>query len=67
MDIPEVAMTSPNAPSMTHRWTEMTVFADEVANARIGAGFHYRFSMGLQIGDLVVKNLMQSASIVGAR
>jgi hypothetical protein len=36
-------MTSPNAPGVTHRWTDMTVFADEVANARIWAGFHYRF------------------------
>jgi PAP2 superfamily len=72
MDIPEVAMTSPNAAGVTHRWTNMTVFADEVANARIWAGFHYRFStrvgtnMGLQIGDLVVKSVMQPASIVGA-
>ena len=65
MEIPEVAMTSPNAPGVTHRWTNMTVFADEVANARIWAGFHYRFStrvgteMGHQIGELVVKNVMQ--------
>jgi hypothetical protein len=37
----------------------------EIANARIWAGFHYRFStrvgtdMGLQIGEYVVKNVMQ--------
>jgi hypothetical protein len=43
----------------------MTAFTDEVANARIWAGFHYRFSarvgtdMGLNIGEYVVKNVMQ--------
>jgi hypothetical protein len=65
MDIPEIAMTSPTAPGITHRWTNMTAFTDEIASARIWAGFHYRFStrvgtqMGLQIGDYVVKNVMQ--------
>jgi hypothetical protein len=64
-DIPEIAMTSPTAPGVTHRWTSMTAFADEVANARIWSGFHYRSStrvgteMGRQIGDYVVKNVMQ--------
>jgi hypothetical protein len=43
----------------------MTAYTEEVANARIWAGFHYRFStrvgtdMGLQIGEYVVKNVMQ--------
>jgi hypothetical protein len=64
-DIPEVAATSVTAPGVTHRWTNMTAFAEEVANARIWAGFHYRFStqvgtgMGRQIGEYVVKNVMQ--------
>jgi len=64
-DIPEVALTSPATPGVTHRWTDMTAFTEEVANARIWAGFHYRFStrigtdIGLQIGDYVVKNVMQ--------
>jgi PAP2 superfamily len=64
-DIPEVAMTSPTAPGVTHRWTDLTAFTDEVANARIWSGFHYRFStrvgtaMGLQIGEYVVKNAME--------
>src|SRR5262252_2763826 len=43
-DIPEIAITSTAAPGVTHRFTNMTAFADEVANARICAGFHYRFS-----------------------
>ena len=64
-DIPEVAMTSTTAPGVTHRWTNLTAFTEEVANARIWAGFHYRFStrvgtnMGHQIGEYVVKNVMQ--------
>ena len=66
-DIPEIATTSPTAPGVTHRWTSVTAFAEEAANARIWAGFHYRFStrvgtdMGQQIGEYVVRNVMQQA------
>jgi hypothetical protein len=71
-DIPEIATTSSTAPGVTHRWTNMTAFTDEVANARIWAGFHYRFStrvgteMGNQIGEYVVKTVMQPA-VTGPR
>jgi hypothetical protein len=64
-DIPEIAITSTTAPGVTHRWTNMKAFTDEVANARIWSGFHYRFStragtdMGLKIGEYVVKSVMQ--------
>ena len=64
-DIPEIALTSPTAPGVTRRWTNMKAFADEIASARIWAGFHYRFStrigtaMGLQVGEYVVNNVMQ--------
>jgi PAP2 superfamily len=64
-DIPEIAVTSPTAPGVTHRWINMANFIQEVANARIWAGFHYRFStrvgtdMGLRIGEYVVKSVMQ--------
>lgn len=64
-DIPEIATTSPMAPGVTHRWTNLKDFTDEVANARVWAGFHYRFStrvgtdMGLNVGEYVVKNVMQ--------
>ena len=43
----------------------LDLYTEEVANARIWAGFHYRFStrvgtgMGNQIGDYVVKNALQ--------
>jgi hypothetical protein len=64
-DIPEIAITSPTAPGVTRRWSNMAILTEEIANARIWAGFHYRFStrigteMGRQIGDYVVKTAMQ--------
>jgi hypothetical protein len=64
-DIPEVSVTSTTAPGVTHRWTNLGMFSDEIANARIWAGFHYRFStrvgtdMGRQISEYVVKSVMQ--------
>jgi hypothetical protein len=73
MDIPEIAITSPTAPGVTHRWTNMAALEEEVANARIWAGFHYRFStrvgtgMGNQIGEYVVKNAMQPVGPVDTR
>jgi hypothetical protein len=72
-DIPGVAMTSATAPGVTHRWTNVWAYADEVSAARIFAGFHYRFStrvgqdMGRQIGRLVVQKRMQEASLAQAR
>jgi hypothetical protein len=68
-DIPEITMTSATAPGVTHRWTNLRTYADEVANARIWAGFHYRFStqvgqdMGRKIGAYVVRNVMQPATV----
>jgi hypothetical protein len=53
-------MTSPTAPGVTRKWTRLRDYSDEVSNARIYAGFHYRFStevgkeMGRKIGDLTV-------------
>jgi hypothetical protein len=72
-DIPEVTMTSTTAPGVTHRWTNVWAYADEVSLARISAGFHYRFStrvgqdMGRQIGGLVVQKLMRDANLAQAR
>ena len=68
MDIPEIAVTSPTAPGVTRRWTNMTTFTEEIANARVWAGFHYRFStrvgtdMGLRIGEYIANNAMQPAA-----
>ncbi len=72
-EIPEIVMSSPTAPGVTHRWTNMRAYADEVAYARIWAGFHYRFSvragqdMGRRIGEHVANNIMQPASAAAAR
>jgi hypothetical protein len=67
-DIPEVSMVSSTLPGVSHRWTNIGMFADEIANARIWAGFHYRFSahvgtdMGRKIGRYVVETVMQPVS-----
>ena len=72
-EIPEVAMTSSTAPRVTHRWTNLGVYADEVAQARIWAGFHYRFStrvgqdMGRKIGQHVVSSVMQPTTVADSR
>jgi hypothetical protein len=64
-DVAEVAMTSATAPGVAHRWTNLWALSKEVSEARIWAGFHYRFStrvgtdMGHQIGEYVVKNVMR--------
>jgi hypothetical protein len=71
--IPETSLTSTTAPGVIHRWTDLGTFSDEIANARIWAGFHYRFStrvgtdMGRQIGEYVVKNVMRPQPVTGSR
>jgi len=56
----EFSLTSPAAPGVVRKWTSLRDYSEEVANARIYAGFHYRFStvvgkdMGKKIGDLTV-------------
>jgi hypothetical protein len=62
--LPELSLTSVTAPGVTHRWTSLAAFTQEVANARIWAGFHYRFStvvgteMGGKVGQYVVENAL---------
>jgi hypothetical protein len=56
----EFSLTSPTAPGVVRKWSRLQAYSDEVANARIYAGFHYRFStevgkdMGKKIGKLTV-------------
>jgi hypothetical protein len=72
-DIPEVTMTSRTLPGVTRRWTNVRAYTDEVSMARIYAGFHYRFSarvgqdMGRQIGQHVVKTILQPAKVAEAK
>jgi hypothetical protein len=64
-DLPEVSLTSPTAPGVTHRWSNLKALVDEVSEARIWAGFHYRFStqvgteMGRRIGEYTVMTVMR--------
>lgn len=59
-EIGEITITSPTAPGVVRRWTRLDDYRDEVSNARVWAGFHYRFStetgkdMGRKIGELAV-------------
>ena len=66
-EVGEITLASPTAPGVTRKWTRLQDYSDEVSNARIYAGFHYRFSteagkdMGKKIGDLAVTTLMLGA------
>ena len=72
-DIPEISMTSATAPGITRRWTRLQDYTDEVATARIHAGFHYRFStaagqeMGRRIADLVVRTQLLKLGAAATR
>jgi hypothetical protein len=72
-DIPEVAMTSPFAPGVTHRFTSLRTYTEEVAMARIYAGFHYRFSaivgseMGQKIGTYVADTILRPTQLAKAQ
>jgi hypothetical protein len=63
--IPEVALTSPTAPGVTHKFTDLRAFNKEVSEASIAAGFHWRFStvigsdMGWKIGANTAQNCMR--------
>jgi hypothetical protein len=64
-DVQEISLTSPTAPGITHRWSSLDAFTNEVANARVWAGFHYRSSglvgtaMGREVGRYVAANFAQ--------
>jgi hypothetical protein len=64
-DVQEISLTSPTAPGITHRWSSLDAFTDEVANARVWAGFHYRSSarvgtaMGREVGRYVAAHFVQ--------
>jgi hypothetical protein len=71
--MPELSLTSPTAPGVTHHWSNLDNFTTEVANARIWAGFHYRFStrvgtaLGRQVGLYVANKTMQPVSRTAQR
>ncbi len=63
----DISLTSLTAPGATRKWTRLRDYSDEVSNARIYAGFHYRFSteggkdMGRKIGELTVATQLRGA------
>jgi hypothetical protein len=63
--VPKLATTSPTAPGVTHSWTSIAEFTQEVANARIYDGVHYRNStevgtaMGRKVGEMVASKVLR--------
>ena len=66
-EVDAISLTSPTAPGVARKWTRLQDYSDEVSNARIYAGFHYRFStevgkdMGKKIGQLTVATQLRGA------
>ena len=66
-EVDTISLTSPTAPGVTRKWTRLQDYSDEVSNARVYAGFHYRFStevgkdMGKKIGQLTVATQLRGA------
>jgi hypothetical protein len=64
-DVPVISMTSTAVPGVVHRWTRIEDYVEEVSNARIFAGVHYRNSaevgeaMGRRIARQAVASLMR--------
>lgn len=64
-EVGDISVTSHTAPGVTRRWARLSDYSDEVSNARIWAGFHYRFSteaaqeMGRKLGELTVATTLQ--------
>lgn len=63
---PQLATSSPTAKGATRRWNSVDAFVQEVADARVYAGIHYRVAtqagttMGQQIGALAAAKFMPS-------
>ena len=65
--MPVLTTTSPTANGAARRWTSVNDFVQEVGNARIYSGIHYRMStdagavMGRRIGELAAAKHLQLA------
>jgi hypothetical protein len=63
--VPRLARTSPSAPGVTRSWASIAEFTQEVANARIYDGVHYRNStevgsaLGRKVGEMVVAKALR--------
>jgi hypothetical protein len=64
--VPVLAATSPTAKGATRRWTRIEDFVQEVAEARVLEGIHYRTSteigvaMGRKVGALAVARFLNA-------
>lgn len=64
--MPVLSTASPSAKGATRRWTSVEDFVQEVSDARIWGGIHYRFStaagaaMGRSIGQLATQRELQA-------
>ncbi len=62
--VPRLSSVSPTLPGATRSWTSVDAFTQEVSNARIYDGVHYRNStevgtaLGAKVGAVVVGKLM---------
>jgi hypothetical protein len=66
-DAIDISLASSTAPGLTRNWTRLQDYSDEVSNARVYAGFHYRFStevgkdMGRKIAELTTATQLRGA------
>jgi len=62
--VPVMSTTSPTAPGVTRRWTQVDDFVREVSDARVWGGLHFRFTtdvsnvMGRQIGEMAASKVL---------
>jgi hypothetical protein len=62
---PRLSTTSPTLPGVTRSWVSVDAFTQEVINARIYDGVHYRYSgevgnaLGTQVGELAAAKLLR--------
>jgi len=65
--MPVLATTSPSAKGAERRWTRLDDFVQEIADARVHGGIHFRSAtetgaaMGRRVGELAVLRLQQPA------
>lgn len=63
--VPRLSSTSPTLPGVTRSWNSVAEFVQEVSNARVYDGVHYRNSaevgvdLGRKVGELAVSKLMK--------
>jgi len=59
-DIAPATITSATAPGVSRRFTRLTDYEEEVSNARVWAGFHYRFStdVGRDMGHKIAERTL---------